>query len=1455
MGKACFCGPVDTEPCSMGGIVECGVSTDTKASPRRVAIEKAQEELRQEYDVREERRRELEFLVKGGNPLDFKLGHVASLSIQSTSVTDQIAEQNVISEAKCSFAFDASPHGDSVESSGKPGNSSCREANTADNLMLLDGDTSNIGGEKLVKRGTKRTITPQPQLSLCNDGQNSVKEVEDSGLLRLGAKSQAYARRRSKSGKDNANTVPVRSPPVPPLSSQQGDATGVVQEAKNNDHGASSIAPPKPKSSNGSDMLKNASLDNQMAMEMGGVQAIHEGKQEEKHEITDNKAGMLALEISSNSVPGNSRCARGGQVLSAAAIAESSHAIPKEASSRTTSFPSKHSEIYREAHSPEKAGNECSDKSMVDAHADDMEIEASILHPAMQTARFSENEVDITRTDATKTINEYPCKHDRFLSMKVDQSSDEGLSNIAPGQLEGSSMLIDSSTPVQPEASAAVKDEVELSNNVVDTEKEMGHIATSDCNKVDKEAASDLDRNNRCSSALSGSDKLVSVDVPPAPLTKDMLNPVPSTKNSAHNLDNDVRKCSRNDTMVTKKECEDSIMTKKEYEDCILRRARFIEVNIKRAGEQALCNISLEKKQKSHWEFVLEEMSWMANDFMQERLWRSAAAAHMCYWIASSGRAAFEEASVHRKHKSVARILSKSVVKFWRSAETLRATSGEIPKALQVEKLKKLEEMKLAGIKAEKELGGESFEHEKSKWSHQSPIQSYALRFLDYNCNVSPCLSLAEAPPTPERLNDFGILKVPDELSDTNLFYEVAPGAMHAYRESVEHQSVYNKRFVNNGHKEDYEPSTCDFVPDVHRENGYDDEGEAYTYLLPRTYDGGLTSKSGHKKKQHQRMNDTRSYDNGVDPPYDPFLESKTGNQPFLSNGKRPPDFLSIPTKRVRTAARQRVASPFSAGVAGTPQFTSKTDASSGDTNSCQDDQSLLHGGFFPRKNAEIESSVDFDKQLIYDGSEVSTKSKKRKKHKHPGYKAPQSAAESYTLMAGKKDYLKKRLEAYQFDPNGNIALNGQHASKRAKLLHKAPDVSLEALTPVGPLASPVASQMSNMVNPTKIIKIITNRDRGRKTKGLKMAAGHSSPGGAWSNFEDQALVVLVHDMGQNWELVSDALNNIVQLKCIYRRPDECKDRHNLLTDKSSGDGADSADDSGSSQHYQSTLPGIPKGSARQLFQRLQGPFEEETIKTHFEKIIFLGQRLHPCRKKGENQELKPINPLHTSHVLALSQVCPSNFSAGILTPLDLCDTITSSQDALPVGYPGHTNVLTLPNHHGSPGPTLPTSNMNARLPGSPGLVLGSSLPSPSTLNAPSRDAQRYGVPRPTSLQGDEQQRIQYNHMLNGRNLQQPGVSIPGVLPAGVDRGVRVMSGANGMGMVTGIARCAPVARPGFPRLGSPGMLNMASPGNMLSSNGQAMQNSIILHPGAVPGPGNTMLGPRDPMQILRENH
>ncbi|EHA8592292.1 putative Chromatin modification-related protein EAF1 A [Cocos nucifera] len=135
-------------------------------------------------------------------------------------------------------------------------------------------------------------------------------------------------------------------------------------------------------------------------------------------------------------------------------------------------------------------------------------------------------------------------------------------------------------------------------------------------------------------------------------------------------------------------------------------------------------------------------------------------------------------------------------------------------------------------------------------------------------------------------------------------------------------------------------------------------------------------------------------------------------------------------------------------------------------------------------------------------------------------------------MLRTPKDHLKKRLENQQFESHENTVIYGQHAAKKPKLLKQLPETSPEAFTPVtGSMPSPVASQMSNMSNTNKLIRIIANRDRGRKCKTSKMAAGQSGSGSPWSNFEDQALVVLVHDMGPNWELVSDAINSTLQFK------------------------------------------------------------------------------------------------------------------------------------------------------------------------------------------------------------------------------------------------------------------------------------------------------------------------------------
>ncbi|RZB52285.1 Chromatin modification-related protein EAF1 B [Glycine soja] len=131
------------------------------------------------------------------------------------------------------------------------------------------------------------------------------------------------------------------------------------------------------------------------------------------------------------------------------------------------------------------------------------------------------------------------------------------------------------------------------------------------------------------------------------------------------------------------------------------------------------------------------------------------------------------------------------------------------------------------------------------------------------------------------------------------------------------------------------------------------------------------------------------------------------------------------------------------------------------------------------------------------------------------------------TIHSEIRDHAKKRLDSHHFEPNGSSGLYGQHSVKKLKPTKQ----SLDNFDNVAPIAnsipSPAASQMSNMSSPSKFIRIISGgRDRGRKAKALKVSVGEPGSGSPWSLFEDQALVVLVHDMGPNWELVSDAINS-----------------------------------------------------------------------------------------------------------------------------------------------------------------------------------------------------------------------------------------------------------------------------------------------------------------------------------------
>lgn len=110
----------------------------------------------------------------------------------------------------------------------------------------------------------------------------------------------------------------------------------------------------------------------------------------------------------------------------------------------------------------------------------------------------------------------------------------------------------------------------------------------------------------------------------------------------------------------------------------------------------------------------------------------------------------------------------------------------------------------------------------------------------------------------------------------------------------------------------------------------------------------------------------------------------------------------------------------------------------------------------------------------------------------------------------------KKRLEGHQIESNGSSGnlfkqilvrswywlwlllwlknchsfegLFGLHIPKKPKILRPSLENSFDNMSPVtGSIPSPAASQMSNMSNPNKIMKVLNSRDRSRKGKNLKV--------------------------------------------------------------------------------------------------------------------------------------------------------------------------------------------------------------------------------------------------------------------------------------------------------------------------------------------------------------------------------
>jgi len=160
----------------------------------------------------------------------------------------------LFSEAKGSFVLTASPHGDSVDSSARPGAPSINEPNTADNLLLFDGENELPEGEKRSLHSYKRNkIAPSEQSSQIGGGQNA-KETEDSVFT-------PYARRN-------------RSRPNHGPRGGSRDVKGFLSDTnRQKDRNVPSLSKPKSASSNGEILVKDPTTNDPLDNESVGLQA------------------------------------------------------------------------------------------------------------------------------------------------------------------------------------------------------------------------------------------------------------------------------------------------------------------------------------------------------------------------------------------------------------------------------------------------------------------------------------------------------------------------------------------------------------------------------------------------------------------------------------------------------------------------------------------------------------------------------------------------------------------------------------------------------------------------------------------------------------------------------------------------------------------------------------------------------------------------------------------------------------------------------------------------------------------------------------------------------------------------------------------------------------------------------------------------------------------------------
>lgn len=557
-----------------------------------------------------------------------------------------------LSEAKGSFALAASPHGDSVESSGRPEGPTLCEPNSADNLLLFGVDNDVPDGERNSSHLSRRNNIGPSEQSSHMDGTQNAKESEDSAIFR------PYARRnRSRPHRDgtrsNSTDIQSRGGQGPSLPAHGGsnDPKRLISETNNQkDQNTPSVANLKSASSNGDIVLKSLTSDNQLDMDLEGAQApdITAGPTKDSSESKLDVATPKSLRDSQHSQPSQVDAQETPiDVVSerSGLVAEREPLVPSVLESAACAATTK---TEHEISSMQVNGFSNSNRE-----SKGVPIEGQISSAGLGTKGL-DSESSCTQTSVGLDVNN---DSDMCTTTRNDdngniiESSDvDGTQNPAGGEMvqeDNETKAVESGAIVNDQQASVCQNH--SGNGEVKVEEDMSESRPDLHNEA--KIHSNIEGEQPNDHSVSEAEKKVD----------DVLD-----NSSNINKDNfhtsisqgpqDSSMCEAPETVVSERDnaagsgCQTRgvhlKVIDKAHEDSILEEARIIEVSLlplrsmmsnftniegpayllikcnnqakrKRIAELSVRSLPSEIRRKSQWDFVLEEMAWLANDFAQ----------------------------------------------------------------------------------------------------------------------------------------------------------------------------------------------------------------------------------------------------------------------------------------------------------------------------------------------------------------------------------------------------------------------------------------------------------------------------------------------------------------------------------------------------------------------------------------------------------------------------------------------------------------------------------------------------------------------------------------------------------------------------------------------------------------------------------------------------------------------